>query len=219
LKDRLDTLPTLWGQGYKRLSNYFREAPWHEVYSFVEFVRNNFRFEKDTTRDRFDAAINMILERELAGYRLVSGYIVPVTSPTEVAAVEEATELPASLRVVAQHIDGAIARLADKPRGDYRNSIKESISAVEAMCSIIAGQNKADLDAALRVLEKRLALHPALKAAFGKLYGYTSDADGIRHALLEESTLTAEDAIFMLVTCSAFVNYLKALAARAGLTL
>lgn len=62
-------------------------------------------------------------------------------------------------------------------------------------------------------------VHPALRGAFQKLYGYTSDADGIRYALLEESNLDFEDAKFMLVSCSAFVNYLKAKAAKAGLNL
>jgi hypothetical protein len=55
-----------------------------------------------------------------------------------------------------------------------------------------------------------------LKSAFLSLYGYTSDANGIRHALLEEAQLTFEDAQFMLVACSAFVNYLTATAARHG---
>ena len=32
---------------------------------------------------------------------------------------------------------------------------------------------------------------------------------GIRHALLQEPTLDSDDARFMLVSCSAFVNYLK----------
>jgi hypothetical protein len=41
-------------------------------------------------------------------------------------------------------------------------------------------------------------------------------ADGIRHALLEESTLDLDDAKFMLVSCSGFVNYLAAKAAKAG---
>jgi len=43
------------------------------------------------------------------------------------------------------------------------------------------------------------------------LYGYTSDSGGIRHALSDEDvTPTFEDAKFMLVSCSAFINYLKA---------
>jgi hypothetical protein len=56
-------------------------------------------------------------------------------------------------------------------------------------------------------------LHPAFREALSKMYGYTSDADGIRHSLMEESRLDGDDARFMLVTCSAFVNYLKAKAA------
>ena len=48
---------------------------------------------------------------------------------------------------------------------------------------------------------------PSPKGAFDKLYGYTSDADGIRHALLEEDKVTFEQAKFMLVVCSAFTNY------------
>jgi hypothetical protein len=40
------------------------------------------------------------------------------------------------------------------------------------------------------------------------LYGYTSDSSGIRHALQDEPNLDFVDAKFMLVACSAFVNYL-----------
>ena len=36
---------------------------------------------------------------------------------------------------------------------------------------------------------------------------YTSDADGIRHSMLEESSLSFSDAKFMLVACSGFINY------------
>lgn len=53
-------------------------------------------------------------------------------------------------------------------------------------------------------------MHEALKEAFKKLYGYTSDAEGIRHALLNDPTLDFEDAKFMLVACSGFVNLLRA---------
>lgn len=46
--------------------------------------------------------------------------------------------------------------------------------------------------------------------AFAALYGYTSDSGGIRHSLLEDDiSVSFEDAKFMLVSCSAFINYLK----------
>ena len=100
--------------------------------------------------------------------------------------------------------------LSEKEKPDYRNSIKESISAVESLCKKISENDKATLGAALTTLEKRGILHPALKSAFSSLYGYTNDANGIRHSLLQESNLTSADARFMLISCSAFINYVIA---------
>ncbi len=40
-------------------------------------------------------------------------------------------------------------------------------------------------------------------------YGYTSQADGIWHALMGEANITQADARYFLMTCSAFVNLLK----------
>jgi hypothetical protein len=73
----------------------------------------------------------------------------------------------------------------------------------------LTGNPKATLGQALKQIEKDNNIHPALKSSFSSLYGYTSDADGIRHALLEDDNLNQEDAKFMLVACSAFINYLK----------
>jgi hypothetical protein len=62
-------------------------------------------------------------------------------------------------------------------------------------------------------------MHGAFKSALSGLYGYTSDENGIRHAMLDEPNLTAAEATFMLVACSAFTNYLVAKAAQADIDL
>ncbi len=62
-------------------------------------------------------------------------------------------------------------------------------------------------------------MHPQLKAAFQSLYTYTNDADGIRHALKDAPDVALEDATFMLVTCSAFINYMIEKARKAGIAL
>jgi len=98
--------------------------------------------------------------------------------------------------------------LADRFSPDYRNSIKESISAVESVAQIITDDSFATLGSALKVIERKGTMHPALKASLSSLYGYTSDADGIRHAMLKASSLCFIDVKFMLVACSAFINYL-----------
>ena len=71
----------------------------------------------------------------------------------------------------------------------------------------------------IKKLEKSINIHPTLKSAFNKLYGWTSDADGIRHAMTDVPNLQAEDARFMMVICSAFVNYLVEKATKAGIKL
>ena len=82
-------------------------------------------------------------------------------------------------------------------------------AAVEAMARIVSGNPKATLGDALKVLERNGKLHPSLKESFVKLYGYTNDDDGIRHAMLDEPNLTQADAKYFLLTCTSFVNYLK----------
>jgi hypothetical protein len=75
------------------------------------------------------------------------------------------------------------------------------------------------LGAALKVLGDKVEIHKALQGGFEKIYGWTSDGDGIRHALMGENNLGPEDARYMLVACSAFVNYLVVKADKAGIKL
>ena len=116
-----------------------------------------------------------------------------------------------SPRNIKMHLNSALEKYAQRPIGDYRNSIKESISAVEAFCREKTGENT--LGKALKQLESKGIVIPLLlKSAFEKLYAYTNHEDtGIRHALMDDEgnyTPTTEEALFMLVSCSAFINYL-----------
>ena len=150
---------------------------------------------------------NHIFEQEYVGYRFLHGRIVPITDEIETSTIEDAVVV--QHKAVQEHIDKALCLMADRENPDYANSIKESISAVERMCSIILGKATTLGDALKHLEDSGVKIHPALKAAFGKLYGYTSDASGIRHAgELGGKDSTFEEAKFMLVSCCAFVNYL-----------
>ena len=61
--------------------------------------------------------------------------------------------------------------------------------------------------------------HWDLKNAFSSMYGWTSNTEGIRHGLQDEPDLGFEDAKYMLVACSGFINYLLEKAKKAGLDL
>jgi hypothetical protein len=200
-----DTINDSCYDSYTFIRNNFMDFKWFEVYNFLEFLYGNF-YENINPFVNFS---NKIMERELSAYRFVNGKITRITFKSEISEIEEAVNCP--YNSVNSHFKRALNLFSDKKNPDYRNSIKESISAVESMCRIITKDEKATLGDALKILEEHeIALHPSLKSSFNKLYGYTSDEGGIRHSLLEGSNpLFFEDAKFMLVICSSFVNYLK----------
>jgi hypothetical protein len=217
-KERTDKIPLYYMEAVKQLRDYYTTCTWHGVYDFLEFLAGYLR-SNQTAQSNFVSSINEILKEEVAGYRFVGDQIVQITDEVEIVAIERALQVPDSLKSVKDHLQQALSHLADRKSPDYRNSIKESISAVEALCGIITKQPNGTLGQTLKLVDMAADLHPALKEGFNKLYGYTSDADGIRHAMMEESNLDQEDAKFMLVSCSAFVNYLIVKANKAGIAL
>lgn len=194
---------------FELIQKVITDSRFNEVLDIIEYIcrwieseivqHNCFTFE----------AFNRLFEQEYVGYRFVEGRIVAISDKIEIHAIEEACRNPyEGCRIQLQK---AVDFLSDKNK-DYKNSIKESISAVESICQVIVGKESATLGDALNNLEKKkVIIHPALKKAFNTLYGYTSDQGGIRHAEGKfESNVTFEEAKFMLVSCSAFINYLIA---------
>jgi len=216
-KEPIDTLKDNWPETHEEIRIYFFNCEWYEVYDFIEFIANNYADEYNKINAKFMDFCNLILERELSAYRFVGGKIAQITSKEEISEIEEALEISKPLKGANIHLNTALKLLADRKSPDYRNSIKESISAIEAICSLITKEEKATLGQALKKIENKVSLHSALKSAFSQLYGYTSDAEGIRHFLLDEPNLNFEDAKFMLVVCSAFFNYLISKLSKAGI--
>ena len=200
----LDNLPNYLDEAHKRVRKYFFECEWYEVYDFIEFTAQN--CPENLTRE-YVKFCNHILEKELSAYRFVGNQLTDITSTEELESIESAINATTKYSGARKHLQTALAHLSDRKSPDYRNSVKESISAVESLCVAVSGDSKATLGGALKSIEQKHQLHPAFKKALSSLYGYTSDSDGIRHALLEESAISYSDAKFMLVACSAFVNY------------
>jgi hypothetical protein len=200
----------------------FGKLEWFAAYDFLEYfvVRRGDTYASRGVRppDVVDRA-NRMLERELSGFRFVSGHLSRIARTEEVTAIEEAAKLAAraGLPTAEAHLVGAVQLLGRRPEPDYRNSIKESISAVESTVNLIAGTSGGGVAKALDALAEKVEIHGALKSALAGLYGYTSNEDGIRHAMLEQSTVGYDEAKFMLVACSAFVYFLISKAAGAGL--
>jgi hypothetical protein len=205
------------------LWNKYQQLLWHQIYDLLEFVVENCEKLSGRYREKKEVhvEINKILAEEVSGYRFIQGILAPITDKNEIAAIEQAVAQSntGGLQGVHTHLEAALQLLGKKPQPDYRNSIKESISAVEAAVKKISGEHGGGLDAALRELAKHVEIHKGLQAGFLSLYGYTSGKGGIRHAILEETNIGFDEAKFMLVACSAFVNFLIVKAGTGGLLL
>ena len=206
-KKPLDQLSDDWEKVLQQLRDYFFKAQWFEVYDFIEFITNSFPHDYHETNKGFMTECNHIFEREMGGYRFVGGQITKIVEEEEIKSIEKA--IAESETLVTKHLRRSLELLSDRSNPDFRNSVKESISAVERLASHKTGEEHGTLGQLLKKLEGRVELHPALKNAFSNLYGWTSDDSGIRHALSEKETVDFEDAKFMLVACSAFINYVE----------
>lgn len=187
------------------------EADWWEVFDLLEVLVKSFdsfkTYDTSAMNDVLPDAFNTRFENNLVGYRFIGRVITPLDSAIEVDAVAGAIEDSSGIKGARHALDRAIALLSDRQNPDYLNSIKESISAVESVVKKVTGEGT--LGAGLTKLESAgLTIHPALKAAWSKMYGWTSDAGGIRHADIEAAHADQALAKYMLVTSSAFVSYL-----------
>lgn len=195
----------------KFIKDVILKSPYNDVLTLAEYItiyfdKSDNKFKKHTHIKE----LNSIFEKEFVGYRFIGTTIVAITDDIEKREIELSLDI--KFKACKTQFQNSLRLLADRDTPDYKNSIKESISAVESICQLITENDKATLGQALKELKnKGVTIHPALESAFTKLYGYTSDEGGIRHCEgMFESNVTFEEAKFMLVSCSAFVNYLIA---------
>ena len=156
------------------------KGEWHEVYSLLEFLAS---LTPEHERTRIDV-LNAVLGYNRAGYRIVGDEVVPITDDTELQEIRSTLAQPAK-SPARQHIERALKLFADREHPQYANSIKESISAVEAAARELSGKPSATLGDALDEIAKQgnnVPIHPALLKGWKAIYGFTSDASGIRHA-------------------------------------
>ena len=175
-------------------------------WNYLEFIANN--WGDDEFKNRFIQKINGELEEEKSAYRFVGKLLAPVSNAIEINEIERSLGQSMEFVSISKHIEEAVKLYAKKPSADYRNTIKEAISAVKSAARIISNKPTATLGEAIKLVDDKLALHPAFMQGVLKFYGYTSGEGGIRHSLIEASNIDEADARFALILCSAISNFL-----------
>lgn len=222
-----DTFPLYSYEFYPKLYDRILDGEWFVCYDLIEYVYSeledngvfdpqppNFGYggcgwDSCDHRQEFHDALNAILKEEGSGYRFINGQITPITNELEISSIEQSLSSQNSFTGASAHIEKALELLSKKPDPDYLNSVKESILAAESAAKKSAPGKNNTLADAVDSLRISKGLHKSLSGSWKKMFGYTSDADGIRHAGSGEPVeIDFAFAKYILVTCSAFVNYL-----------
>ncbi len=192
-------------------SSTAKEGTIAKLFDLIEFLLRHPRCRTEFKKELIDA-----FATTRSAYRVIDGQIVAIGTTEQAAAFEVAIEqaegsdaLSARRHLVAS---GYCLR-----NGDWAGSIRESIHAVEA-AAIKLSPGATTLGKALAKLQESGQVHAGLRTAFSALYGYTSDEEGVRHALVfkGEAKVDETDALFMLGACASFVSYLLARSASIG---
>jgi hypothetical protein len=192
----------------KMVADHFASAPWNEVYDLLQVT---FKYPAprwmNSSPERYAARLNAVLEEENAAYRVIDGAIVQMTNRIEVDAIQHAIDGPEE--IARRHMQNALELFAARENPNYAKVIQEAVSGVEALLRAKSGE-KGFSDGVKQLLRDTGDLHPTLLAAIDKIHGWSSDAQGIRHA--SKPGHTEPDlalARFMLVWCSAFMGYMQ----------
>lgn len=203
-----DEIPTKFGNMMQQFKSIVIESPYNVVLDLVQLLLNSALPTQD-----FYPRIAALLAKYNAAYRLDEVQrryqFSPQGSKEQGGAVQQAIKTlhesdmggaTAHLRQATEHIHAR----------QYADSISDSIHAVESVACRVSPDAKT-LGKALKHLEAEgLLTNKTLKNALGKLYGYTNDEQGIRHALLEQDSATVgvDEAVFMYGACASFAAYL-----------
>jgi hypothetical protein len=131
------------------IRKWYFDAKFYEVYDFLEFLA---AFGNPAGRDKqrpfsvglFASLCNKVLARERAAFRFSGAVLVMITNEEELAEIGRSlSENPAA--AVREHIKRATEMYSDRVAPDFRNSVKESISAVEAAVRFVTWQRPSPL--------------------------------------------------------------------------
>ena len=198
--------------GFKHIAGELKRSletlPFNKVFDMIQYILQH---------PKCPSEVITSIKQEFADSRLA--YTIDTETPPIIipaATEEEGNAIVCSLHTLRQGgLDASVTHLRAASQcinqRDWAGSVRESIHAVESVARQISPKGTQSLRTALACMERQGSLHPCLKEAFTKLYEYTSDEQGIRHALLDrdDADVGMDEAVFMLGACASFASYLS----------
>jgi len=218
LEKNMLSIDGLWEPLFEQLQSIINDSPFYKVFDLLHYIAN-YQDDGDSSRlntqlEQFPRDINNAFERYRVAYLFdISNkpfQIFPRNSEAQGIAIQNsmATLKNNVLSAADTHLRGATSHL---DKGEYADAIADSIHAVESVARFFDPDNNRTLGPAIdSLLQKGVLKHPALASAIKSLYGYTSDEEGIRHALVfeDKANVDMKEAMFMFGACASLASYL-----------
>ena len=217
-----------WEDVFDKLKSIVFDSPFNEVLDMLEYLaeyRDDRNFSGAETLNgrlaNFPNKINGAFDRYGVAYVFDTSrepfHIWPRTSEAQGVAIQNSVAMLKDQGLVAPvtHLRDAASHLDSM---EYADAIADSIHAVESVVRILVPGNP-KLGAAIASLqEKDVLKHPALAKAIKCLYGYSSDEEGIRHALVfqDKANVNMNEAMFMFGACASLAAYLANICREEG---
>ncbi len=202
-KRPIDAISNYWPYCLSEIRDYFFKADWREVYDFIEAVSEFGQQIAD--HDEFERDCNEKLAQEHSAYRFVNGRIVDTVSRKEIEEIDKALQETSDYELAQEHLENALRLIADRNAPDYEQSVCESILAVRTLLHEVRN------GALKRKMIEANENFSYLRRAFLLICAHL-------HIRLEQGKepviqkkLSNQDAWFILVSSSVFMNYLIAI--------
>ena len=203
-----DEIDTKYYETFDLFKALVLRSRFHDVLDFVEIISNedaseNFRNRVAEYFDRYAAAYWLDVSRSPYQFFPRSNEAQGIATRKAIETIRDGglDGADAHLRHAAEHLNAR----------RFSDSVRESILAVESVARMVDPKAEKTLGPALTSLERDGVIrHKALKEAFSKLYGYTNDAQGIRHSLLDKDApdVDLDEAMLMFGVCASFAAWL-----------
>lgn len=180
---------------YEKWSTFFKKGDYIEIFDLITFIVR----DRDCP-DSLIKAISDALEEPYSPYRLSieAKTIFPAVGPEQSQILKQdlKTAFASPFQGSKAHLQASLEALGN---ADYRATVREAIHSVESAVRDFTGDTNATLSKAIKRLVSEFGIHKALADAFDKLYAYSSDEKGIRHALVLEDNdkVGLDEAIFL----------------------
>lgn len=213
---------------FKDAAEYFikNALSWNQVYDLIELIYDNLSYKEwshingwielpeETRKLRYNFTIDVnnqfksccigwILRKgriEFGGSELLNEELI---KKAKLLLSNKSFENPNS------QFNKALELLSRRPNPDIENSIKDAISAVEGILKILlGGKPKIKFGDGIKKLVNEGKIKKPLDEIFHALFGFASNAPGVRHGQPDRPVTSLPEAFFFIYTCAACIIYL-----------